>query len=140
MPYSLTEPNKFNRVSVEISLLLHENEPFLDIIFIGDEKWIVSDNVWQKQNWEQAFEYEELVAKALLHPMKVLLSIWWVCREMIHFGILSSGKTVSVKKYYEQKTNFNTAILERRPILENCKSFIFHYDKAACCKINPADA
>lgn len=92
------------------------------------------------QSWEQACERAELVAKAQLHPMKILLSVWWVCREMIKFGIISAGETVSVKKYYEQHTNFNAAILERRPILANCKSFIFHYDKTACCKTNLADA
>ena len=74
--HSLTERNKLNRVSVAISLFgRHEKEPFLDRIVTGGEKWILYNNVQRKRNWKRAGEGAKPVAKAGLHPMKVLLCV-----------------------------------------------------------------
>ena len=122
VPHSLTERNKLNRVSVAISLLgRHEKEPFLDRIVTGDEKWILYNNVQRKRNWKKAGEGAEPVAKAGLHPMKVLLCVWWDCRGIIHFELLRHGETITADKYCEQLTRLDAAIREKRPVLANRK-------------------
>ena len=128
VPHSLTERNKLNRVSVAISLLgRHEKEPFLDRIVTGDEKWILYNNVQRKRNWKKAGEGAEPVAKAGLHPMKVLLCVWWDCRGIIHFVLLRRGETITADKQF---TRLDAAIREKRPVLANRKGVIFHHDNA----------
>ncbi|KAG5325309.1 SETMR methyltransferase, partial [Pseudoatta argentina] len=46
VPHDLTERNLMDRISVSDSLLKrNENDPFLERTIIGDEKWIVYNNV-----------------------------------------------------------------------------------------------
>ena len=131
VPHSLTERNKLNRISVAISLLgRHEKEPFLNRIVTGDEKWILYNNIQRKRKWKKAGEGAEPVAKAGLHPMKVLLCVWWDCRGIIHFELLRHGETITADKYCEQLTRLNAAIREKRPVLANRKGVIFHHDNA----------
>lgn len=76
--FSDRRKKKLDCVSAMISLqLCHDNEPFLDGIFKGDEKWLSYDNVRRKLGWIQYIKYAELVSKADLHPMIVLLPILW---------------------------------------------------------------
>lgn len=81
VPHCLTERNKLNRMNVALSLQArHEKDPFLDRLVTGDEKWVLYNNVQRKRTWKQTGEKAEPVAKAGLHPMKVLLCVWWDCQ------------------------------------------------------------
>ncbi|XP_026830138.1 histone-lysine N-methyltransferase SETMAR-like [Ooceraea biroi] len=95
-----------------------------------DEKWILYNNVQRKRTWKKAGEGAEPVAKAGLHPMKVLLCVWWDCRVIIHFELLRRGETITADKYCEQLTRLDAAIREKRPGLVNRKGIIFHHDNA----------
>lgn len=131
VPHSLTEKNKLDRVTVATSLLnRYQNEPFLDRIVTGDEKWILYNNVVRKRTWKEAGENAEIIAKSGLHPMKVLLSVWWDCRGIIFFELLPRGETITTDKYCEQLTRLNVELQEKRPILVNRKGVIFHQDNA----------
>ncbi|CAK9820034.1 Histone-lysine N-methyltransferase SETMAR [Anthophora quadrimaculata] len=131
VPHSLTEKNKLDRVSAAISLLgRHEKESFLDRFVTGDEKWILYSNVQRKRTWKQAGENAEPVAKAGLHPLKVLLSVWWDCRGIIFFELLPRGQTITSDKYCEQLTKLSEKIQEKRPVLANRKGVILHHDNA----------
>ena len=83
-----------------------------------------------KRKWKKAGEGAEPVAKAGLHPMKVLLCVWWDCREIIHFELFRHGETIMADKYCEQLTRLDAAIREKRPDLANRKGVIFHHDNA----------
>ena len=83
-----------------------------------------------KRNWKKAGEGAEPVAKAGLHPMKVLLCVWWDCRGIIHFELLRHGETITADKYCEQLTRLDAAIREKCPVLANRKGVIFHHDNA----------
>lgn len=131
VPHSLTEKNKLDRVTVAISLLArNEKQPFLNRLVTGDEKWILYNNVQRKRTWKQAGESAEPVARAGLHPMKVLLSVWWDCRGIIFFELLRPGVTITSDKYCEQLTKLSAKIKEIRPVLTNRKGVIFHHDNA----------
>ncbi|XP_025263217.1 histone-lysine N-methyltransferase SETMAR-like [Camponotus floridanus] len=131
VPHLLTERNKLNRMTVALSLLeRNKKEPFLDRMVTGDEKWILYNNVQRKRTWKKAAEGAEPVAKAGLHPMKVLLCVWWDCRGIIHFELLRRGETITADKYCEQLTRLDAAIREKRPVLANRKGIIFHHDNA----------
>lgn len=48
----LSEKNKTDRLSIATSLLSRQrNDPFLDEVITGDEKWITYDNVVRKRQW-----------------------------------------------------------------------------------------
>lgn len=131
VPHLLTVENKLNRMNVAISLLARQNEePFLNRLVTGDEKWILYNNVRRKRTWKKAGESANPIAKAGMHPMKVLLCVWWDCRGIIHFELLRRGETITADKYCEQLTRLNAAIREKRPVLANRKGIIFHHDNA----------
>lgn len=90
--------NKLNRMNV-----------YFDRLVTGDEKWILDNNVQRQRTWKKAAEG----AKAVLHPMKVLLCVWWGFRRIIHFEhrtivpcieLLRRGDTMTVEKYSEHLT------------------------------------
>lgn len=67
-------------------LLRHNAEAFFDHLIIGDEKWILSDNLkWQRQ-WLSP-------NVPSLHPRKARLYAWWDVRQIIHFKVTKRGHT-----------------------------------------------
>lgn len=131
VPHQLTEINKQNRLNHTLSLLArNKNEPFLDRLVTGDEKWVLYNNIHRKRTWKTVGESAESVPKAGLHPIKVLLSIWWDCRGIIHFELLPRGETITAEKYCEQLTRLNAALHQKRPGLINRKGIVFHQDNA----------
>lgn len=90
-----------------------------------------NENVQRKRTWKEAAEGAESVTKAGLHPMKVLLCVWWDCKGIIHFELfLRRGETITADKYCEQLTRLDAAIRKKRPVLANRKDIIFHHDNA----------
>ena len=54
VPRKLSEKNLLDRISASDFLLkCNENVPFLKQIVIGDEKWILYNNVEQKRSWDK---------------------------------------------------------------------------------------
>lgn len=97
--HSLTEENKLDCVSVATSFQLRQvKEPVLDGIFKSLEKWLSHDNVRRIVGWIQDFEWAKPVSKADLHPMMVLLPIWWNFSTLfcfqLHKPIENHGKYV----------------------------------------------
>ena len=66
-----------DRVSICESLLkLNEIEPFLKRMITGNENWITHDNNVRKRSWSKHGEVSQTVAKLVLTPRKVMLSVW----------------------------------------------------------------
>lgn len=55
-------------------------------LITGGEEWILYDNVVKKK-YSGPGETPETVAKAGLHPKKVVLSIWWDCEGVLYYEI-----------------------------------------------------
>ncbi|CAD7004304.1 unnamed protein product [Ceratitis capitata] len=109
MPHQLSEKNKVDRMSTAISLLRRiKNEPFLDRLVTGDEKWTAMFNAKEYGNRH----------------------IWWDIRSVIYFELLPAGETITANKYCQQLVELKKAIDEKRPILANRKGVLFHYDNA----------
>lgn len=131
VPHTLTERNKLQRMDVAMSLLArYKNEPFLDRLVTGDEKWILYNNVQRKRTWKKSNESPEQVSKADQHQMKVMLCIWWDCRGIIYYELLQRGETITADKYCDQLSRVDAAIRQNRPALINRKGIIFHHDNA----------
>ena len=85
-----------DRVSICESLLKrNEIEPFFKRMIRGDEKWITHDNNVRKRSWSKPGEASQTVAKPVLTPRKVMLSVWWDWKEIVHHELLESGQTIN---------------------------------------------
>ena len=77
VPHKLSKKNLLDHISACDSLLKrNENVPFLKQIVMGDEKWILYNNVEQKRSWGKQHEPPPTTPNADLHPKKVVLCIW----------------------------------------------------------------
>ena len=92
-----------DRVSICESLLKrNEIEPFLKRMITGDENGITHDNNVLKRRWSKPGEASQTVAKPILTPRKVMLSIWWDWKEIVHHELLEPGQTINSTFYCQQ--------------------------------------
>ena len=92
-----------NRVSICESLLKrNEIEPFLKRMITDDEKWITYDNNVHKKKWSEPGEASQTVAKPVLTSRKVMLSIWWDWKGIVHPELLEPGQTINSTFYCQQ--------------------------------------
>lgn len=131
VPHDLTPEQKNNRVQICHSLFIrHLKEPFFKWIVTGDEKWIMYENLHNKNQWLSPGQIPVPVAKAGLHPMKVLLSVFWDCKGVIHFELLEMGQTINSDVYCKILDRLRDALIVKRPALINRNKIIFHHDGA----------
>ena len=77
VPHALSEKNKAGCLQIATSLLSRQrNNPFLDKIITGDEKWITYDNVARKKQWVVKDKFPQPDPKTELHGRKIMLCVW----------------------------------------------------------------
>lgn len=131
VPHELTEKNKMNRISACSSLLLrYENEPFLDRLITGDEKWIRYNNIRRKRAYSFPGEPVPTTSKPDIHQQKVMLSLWWNRKGPIHFEVLSPNQTITADLYCDQLMRLAAQIRIKCPILANRKGVLLQHDNA----------
>ena len=131
LPHLLTDATLQKRLDLCDSLLNRNNEhPFLKKVVTGDEKWILYNNVKRRRAWRPKGNLPQTVAKAGLHPKKVMLCIWWDFNGVIFYELLPENETINTDKYCEQLDNLKAAIAQKRPELANRRGVSFHHDNA----------
>jgi len=131
VPHDLTDQHKQNRMSICDSLLVrNSNDPFLKRLVTGDETWICYENMTRKRSWSMPGSRPQTVAKPGLHPKKVLLSVWWDWKGVLHYELLQPNQTINSAKYCSQLDDLKAAIAEKRPELHNRRGVVFHHDNA----------
>lgn len=131
VPHALSERNMMDRLNVSALLLEKEQEiPFLKRLITGDEKWIVYNNLHRSRSWSKKGVEPKTVAKPRLTPFKIMLSVWWDWKGVVHFELLPKNETINSAKYCQQLDRLKAAITEKRPELANRRGVVFQHDNA----------
>ncbi|XP_012061536.1 PREDICTED: histone-lysine N-methyltransferase SETMAR-like [Atta cephalotes] len=126
VPHELKEIHLMNRMNVcDQFIKREENDPFLKCM--GDEKWIVYNNVSRKRSWSRRSEAPERQAK---DPPKGNAVMWWDWKGPVFYELLSKNKMINSDVYCEQLQKLSDAIAQKRPELINLKGVMFHLDNA----------
>lgn len=128
IPHALSEKDRTIRADMCTELLSRKRRmDWLDQIVTGDEKWVVYVNHSRKRQWIPATSKPQPEPKPNLHPRKVMLSIWWDVRGVIHFEFLPRGATITASSYCQQLQRLSHDIQLLRPQL---KKIYFLHDNA----------
>ena len=131
VPHELSDKNKTDRLSICTSLLSRQiNEPFLDRIITGDEKWVLYVNFVRKRQWVDKDKKPEPDPKPELHQKKVMLCIWWDRRGVVWFELLKNNQTITAEVYSQQLQRLHDELVKKRPALVNRKGVILLHDNA----------
>ena len=82
----------------------------------GDEKWITYDNNVQKRSWSKPREASQMVAKPVLTPRKVMLSVWWDWKGIVYLELFEPVQTINSPLYCQQIMRLKQAIKKRARI------------------------
>jgi len=114
VPHELPEDNKNRRRDTALTLLLKfRKKSFLHKIITDDEKWI-HYNSKRKKSWVDLGQLLTSTPKSNIHAKKVLLCIWWNWKDVLHYGLLQPGETITEDRYQQQLTNLSDALEEKR--------------------------
>jgi len=103
VPHNLTDDQKARR-SLLCQQMLDEHKKcsFLDRIITCDEKWITYDNRRRSSSWQLKGQRPLHFAKPEFHQKKVMVTVWWTTRGVIHHSFLEPGKTITAKAYCDE--------------------------------------
>lgn len=97
-----------------------------------DETWIhhhTPETKEQSKQWIASGELAPKKAKAVLSANKVMATVFWDARGVIHIDYLQKGKTINGEYYASLLQRFHQVLMEKRPHLAK-KKIIFHQDNA----------
>ena len=69
----------------------HRNYQWPHNLVTGDEKWVLYINYGSHGQWVSPGQRGVVTPKPDLQPKKVMLSVWWGVRGIIHWKILPDG-------------------------------------------------
>ncbi len=131
VPHRLTDLNKFNRLQVCISLLSRfSKEPFLDRIITCDEKWVLYDNSHRSGSWVQMGSAAGTAPKPELHPKKILMSVWWTAKGIVHVDYLKPGETITADVYCSEIEAVHRKLHISHAAIVNRKGVLLLHDNA----------
>jgi hypothetical protein len=77
----------------------HPNYQWLHNLIVGDEKWVLYVNHTRKRQWPGAGQTAVATPKNDHYSMKIMLSVWWGVKGIIHWETLPAGCTVTADLY-----------------------------------------
>jgi len=131
VPRELNDAQQIARIDACDTLTKRqESDPFLTRFITGDETWIQYNNPTRQRCWSKRDELPLQALKRDSHQKKVMLSVWWDFKGIVHFELLPRNKTINSEIYCQQLERLSDALLHKRPTLVNRKGVIFHHDNA----------
>lgn len=122
-----------NSDSTSVNHFFHfflNQDPFLEWIVTGDEKWILYVNARRKRQWLNKNQPPIPTPKPEFHQRKVMLSVWWNVDGIIHFELLPKNSTITAAFYAQQLVRVHEALVHKHPALVTRKGIVFLHDNA----------
>lgn len=135
VPRLLTPENKRNRETTSktcLALFNRNPEEFLRRFVTVDETWIhwyTPETKEQSKQWVLPGERAPKKAKTVPSAGKVMATVFWDARGVIHVDYLEKGKTITGAYYVDLLGRFNADLKKKRPHLAK-KKVLFHHDNA----------
>lgn len=125
VPHELSSIQESQRADICTNLLsLHRTQNWLNNLITGDEKWVVYINRWRNHQWLKPRQQPVTTPKPERHPEKVMLSIWWDVKGVIHWELLPANTTINANIYCSQLERLKAKIETDRPELD--KVYFLH--------------
>jgi [histone H3]-lysine36 N-dimethyltransferase SETMAR len=80
----------------------HCNHEWLRNLITGDEKWVLYINYARRRQWLSIGQTSVATPKTDLRPKKVMLSVWWGVKGVIHWETLPNSCTITADLYCQQ--------------------------------------
>lgn len=135
VPRLLTIDQKRIRVTTSeanLAMFKRNKKEFLRRFITVDETWIhhhTPETKQQSKQWITTGEPAPKKAKAVLSANKVMATVFWDSRGIIHIDYLEKGQTINGEYYCKLLDRFNNVLKEKRPHLAK-KKVLFHQDNA----------
>lgn len=131
IPYELNENHIQRRFNACISLLSrNKSDPFLERIVTCDEKWILHDNRKRSAQWLDAGEPPKHCPKRKIHQKKLMVTVWWTSRGVIHYSFMKQGQSITAEVYCTQLDEMIKKLAEKQPRLVQRDRPILLHDNA----------
>lgn len=105
----------------------------LQRVITGDESWVYgydAETKAQSSEWRRPEEGRPKKARQFRSPMKLLLTVFFDCRGVVHHEFLPYGQTVNKEYYLEVMKRLRESVRRKRPQLWADQSWILHHDNA----------
>lgn len=124
-----TSNHKRNRVTISkecLAMFKRNPTEFLRRFVTVDETWIhhhTPETKEQSKQWVSSGERAPKKAKVGLSANKVMATVFWDVRGVIHIDYLEKGKTITGEYYAELLERFDTDLKNKRPHLAKKKYY-----------------
>ncbi|UYV67063.1 GART, partial [Cordylochernes scorpioides] len=135
VPKLLNCDQKQHRMNIANEMLdsVHDDPNLLQRVITGDEAWVYGYDVEtkaQSSQWKLPHEPRPKKARQVRSNGKVLLTVFFDCRGVVHHEFLPQGRTVNKEYYLQVMRNLREAICQKRPDLWKNKNWLLHHDNA----------
>ncbi|UYV61216.1 hypothetical protein LAZ67_1003885 [Cordylochernes scorpioides] len=122
VPKLLNYDQKQHRMNIANEMLdsVRDDPNLLQRVITGDEAWVYCYDVEtkaQSSQWKLPHEPRPKKARQVRSNVKVLLTVFFDCRGVVHHEFFSQGRTVNKEYYLQIMCNLREAIRQKRPDL-----------------------
>ncbi|UYV78290.1 hypothetical protein LAZ67_16000864 [Cordylochernes scorpioides] len=133
VPKLLNCDQKQHRMNIANEMLdyVRDDPNLLQRVITGDEAWVYGYDVEtkaQSSQWKLPHEPRPKKARQVRSNVKVLLTVFFDCRGVVHHEFLPQGRTVNKEYYLQVMRNLCEAIRQKRPDLWKNKNWLLHHD------------
>ncbi|UYV63995.1 hypothetical protein LAZ67_2006278 [Cordylochernes scorpioides] len=135
VPKLLNCDQKQHRMNIANEMLdsVRDDLNLLQRVITGDEAWVYGYDVEtkaQSSQWKLPHEPRPKKARQVRSNVKVLLTVFFDCRGVVHHEFLPQGRKVNKEYYLQVMRNLREAIRQKRPDLWKNKNWLLHHDNA----------
>ncbi|UYV75253.1 hypothetical protein LAZ67_12003104 [Cordylochernes scorpioides] len=135
VPKLLNCDQKQHRMNIANEMLdsVRDDPNLLQRVITGDEAWVYGYDVEtkaQSSQWKLPHEPRPKKTRQVRSNVKVLLTVFFDCRGVVHHEFLPQGRKLNKEYYLQVMRNLREAIRQKRPDLWKNKNWLLHHDNA----------